>query len=349
MRGAVETGPGGTAISIPAGGTLREGLGVPGPGGGMAGGGLGAASSSASTGQTNKALAFHPRSWTTDPDDTVVQLELEAARKLISGLEPRRNRIGLVSYAERGRTRAAVGTPADALNALDRIRANAGSSGQNVSAGLRQARLLFSKLDDGDARERRRAVLLLTDGRATHPADQHIAKLNSMYEADSLADRGIDLYVFAIGSIGVDEAAFLLELAGAGRGRVFRLLDPRRLLEDMPPLALAPRWLDIVNATTATSARGVRAGSDGRFDAFVPLAPGTNRIRVIAELADGRLQRWEKDVEYRPPADETDAHRRAAEAVLAEIEARAADPGPPVETPVAPAPAAGPEAAAPAP
>jgi hypothetical protein len=232
--------------------------------------------------------------------------------------------------------------------ALERVRAIGESSAQNISSGLRQARLLFSKLGD-DTVSRKRAVILFSDGRATAPADEHIARLNSMYEADSLGDRGIDLYVFAIGSIGVEQARFLLELAGTGRGRVYRLLDPHRLLDDLDPLALAPRWLDIVNTTTQASARAVRAGPDGRFDAFVPLAPGANRIRVIAELGDGKLQRWEKDVHYQPPAVETDAHRSATEAVLRELETRAADPGPagPAVEPgsaLSPEPGAGPAA-----
>jgi hypothetical protein len=270
---------------------------------------------------------FHPRSWTTDREDTVVELEFAAARRLIDELSARRNRIGLVTYAERGRVRAKVGSPEAAQKALEAVRPMGESGGQNISSGLRQARLLFSRLED-DGLPRRRAVLLFTDGRATAPADEHIARLNTLYEADALAERGVDLYVFAIGSIGVEEATFLLELAGAGRGRVFRLLDPKRLLDDLAPLELAPRWLDIVNTTTQAPARAIRSSHDGRFDAFVPLAPGSNRIRVIAELADGKLQRWEEDVQYQPPAVETEAHRREAEAVLRALEARAQEPDP---------------------
>jgi hypothetical protein len=330
MRGAVRAGPVGTVMTSAPGASGRDGpVGVALPD---------------STGRNRKAPLFHPRSWTTDREDTVMELEMGAARKLIHELTPRQNRIGLVTYAERGRTRTPVGSPDAALEALGSVRAIGESTVQNVSAGLRQARLLFSKLD-GDASARRRAVILFTDGRATAPADEHIARLNAMYEADSLGDRGIDLYVFAIGSIGVEEARFLLELAGAGRGRVYRLLDPHRLLDDLDPLELAPRWLDIVNTTTQASARAVRAGRDGRFDAFVPLAPGANRIRVIAELGDGKLQRWEKDVHYQPPAVETEAHRRATEAVLRELEERAAGASP-ADPALAPDPARGPEPAA---
>ena len=161
---------------------------------------------------------------------------------------------------------------------------------------------------------RRRAVVLFTDGRPTHSADEHIARLQALREA-GLA-RGARHRPVRAGDRSDRRrtgATFLLELAGAGQGRVYRVLDPSRLLDDLDPLALAPRWLDIVNTTTQASppARSALA-LDGRFDAFVPLAPGTNRIRVIAELGDGKLQRWEKDVHYQPPAVETEAHRRAA-------------------------------------
>jgi hypothetical protein len=313
VRGVVRAGVGGNAASIPTGDSVR-----------MDGGTI---SVPESVLRTNNPWALHPRNWTTDRDDTIAELEFEAARSLLRGFGPRRNRIGLVTYTERGRVRAEMGEPDAVLAALDAIRVTGQSSGRNVAAGLRQARLLFSKLEDA-APDRQRAVLLFTDGQPTYPDDPYIARLRTLYEADALAERGVDLYVFAIGQIGVDGARFLLELAGAAGGRVYRVWDPRRLLDDLPPLALAPRWLEIVNATIGAPALAVRTSRDGRFDAFVPLAPGANRIRVMAELGDGKLQRWEKDVHYQPPAVETEAHRRAAEAVQQELEARAADPGP---------------------
>jgi hypothetical protein len=42
------------------------------------------------------------------------------------------------------------------------------------------------------------------------------------------------------------------------------------------------------NATTGGQAEAVRAFPDGSFDGYVRLAPGQNRIEVVARMEDGR-------------------------------------------------------------
>ncbi len=275
--------------------------------------------------RSGNAWRMNPRNWTTDKDDTIAQAQLEAARILIAGLGSRRNRIGLVTYTTRARVRSDVGSPARALGKVEKVRVTGASPDTNLAAALRQARLMLSR-DRADD-DRQRAVLLFTDGRPNFPVDEYLARIQALYAADDLVEADIDLYVFIFGNIGLDQARLVLELAGSGEGRLFRVMHPRRLLEDLPPVDLAPRWLKIRNATTGAEGEAVRAFSDGRFDAFVPLVPGENRIRVLAVLGDGRLQRWEQDVHYQPPEVPGEEQRRAEERVLRELDARAAGSG----------------------
>jgi hypothetical protein len=265
----------------------------------------------------------HPRNWTTDRDDTIAQLQLAAARRLIDGLGPRRNRIGLLTYTQGARVRAEVGAPAEARAALDEIRSTGDSNRTNVSAALRRAQALLSRPESW-AGERQRAVLLFTDGRPTHPQNEYLGRRLALYQASRLAERGIDLYIFAFGSVAQSEARFLLELVESSGGRLYRVVNPSRLLEDLPPVELAPRWLEIENATTGARGQAIRTSADGRFDAYVPLEPGDNRIRVIAELGDGQLRRWEEDVVYQPPPEAGEQERIAEERVLRELEKRRA-------------------------
>jgi hypothetical protein len=268
--------------------------------------------------------SLHPRGWTTDADDTIAEVEVEAARALILGLEQRRNRIGIVSYTDRGRVRAEVGRPGAALAAVDELRISDSSMGTSVAAGLRTSRELLQDLPSEPV-PRDRAVLLFTDGKPTAPISEFLGALRAIEEASEFPQRGIDLYLFAFGPVSEDQARFLLELAGTAEGRLYKVGDPRRLLEDLPPVDLAPSWLELENVTTGEKGQGIRSTRDGRFDGFVPLSPGDNRIRLIAELADGRLQRWEQTVRYDAPETPSEEQRLATERVVQELRARSGD------------------------
>lgn len=255
------------------------------------------------------------RNWTTDYDDTIFQAELLASRALIQGLGERGNRIGVISYCARARRRAAIGAPQDALAAVARIRSTTDASPTDLAAALNDARRELLRLDPGPW-PRQRAVILFTDGRPTAPKDVELARLQAIYEAEALAERGIDLYVIRFGPIGIPEGRFLLALAGAAGGRIFPVGDPHRLLNDLPPVQLGPRRLDIENLTSGARARGLVTGSDGRFDGFVSLTPGPNRIRLSAELGDGTLAREDRQVYYDPPDRVSEEQRLAEQRVL---------------------------------
>jgi hypothetical protein len=272
-------------------------------------------------------------------DDTVAALEIAAARAIITGLERRGNRVGVLSYSERGQIRAQVGSAAAAQDALDDLRPSSGAEGTDVYAALRRARDMLEDAPKLPGFPPQRAVLLFTDGRPVEPVNPYIARRRAQQAADDLAQAGIDLYVFTFGSIGVEQAKFLVELAGSGEGRLHRVGAPERMLADLPSIDLTPVWLRIENASTGKSAEGIETRSNGHFSGFVPLEPGENELRVLVERGDGQLQRWVGTVVLAPDAADGDPGSRQAaiERVQREIEQRTRRPdaaaGPPPPEP----------------
>jgi hypothetical protein len=243
----------------------------------------------------------HPH-WTTDADDSMLRAELVASRALIGALEPRRNRIGLLTYTSSVRVRAEVGGPEGALRALEAVPIAEDRSGTDVSQALRHAALLLERAPrEGVARPR--ALLLCSDGEPTVPQPRYEARQKALREAAQLADDGVALYVLAFGSHlhearGEDDLAFLRALAEAGRGVLVEVDAPARLLEDLPPAEAAPDVLEVVNVTTGEAAHSLRVTPDGRFDAELPLAPGANELRVRASWRDGRSESVWRTVRY---------------------------------------------------
>jgi len=263
-----------------------------------------------------------PSQWTTDVGDTVAALEVAAARALVTGLGQRRNRIGVLSYADRGHVRQDVGTASGAQASLGDLRPSTSTRGTDIYAALRRAREMLNDAPPLPGFPRQRAVLLFTDGQPVEPVEPYIARIRANQAAADLARAGIDLYVFSFGRIGVEQAKFLLELARSGSGRLYRVGDPERMLADLPPVDLTPSWLRIENATSGQPARGIETQTDGHFAAFVPLEAGENRVRVLAELGNGKLQRWEGVVVHQPGDPESQAQRDATRRVLELIEQR---------------------------
>jgi hypothetical protein len=108
-------------------------------------------------------------------------------------------------------------------------------------------------------------------------------------------------------------------LAQRSGGRFERLAQAGDAIAALPQTDLVGlETLRIVNATTGRPARALRRFPDGRFDGFVELAPGTNRIRVEATASDGAHAASERTV----ARDAAHPDPAAAEALLRELRRR---------------------------
>jgi hypothetical protein len=275
-----------------------------------------------------KLLYRHHNQWTSDPDDVVIRSELIAARSLVQGLSQRRNRIAVITYTETPLVRAHLGPASLALEAIDRIDLTLDSAGTDVGRALASAARMLDDARGQDGGDRRRAVMLFTDGKPEGTNFHRLARAEfwavraALRESSALANSGIDLYVLSFGEVEEESTKFLETLAQAAGGSLIQVGRPGVLLDDLPSVVLAPLRIEIMNETTGERARALRTSRDGHFDAFIPLVPGENRLSVQATMWDGRLLTDQRVVHYLKPVVETEIDRRNAARLLIEMKRR---------------------------
>jgi hypothetical protein len=243
-----------------------------------------------------------PLDWTTDPDDSVAGAELAATRTLLSRLDPTTTRVGLVSFGSNVKKLLALSPPDSALAALAAAPLGAQIGGTNVSAALaRAARLLGASAGPAT----RRSILLITDGLPTLPPPQQRAEDLVAEQAERLARAGVRVHVLTIVSQQVQPRPVLEELARLTGGSFQSVEDPTELPVWLANTSLSGvEAVEVRNATTGAAGLAVRLLPDGRFDAFVPLAPGENRIEVQARSAAGASEVVQRTLRYEPgPGD----------------------------------------------
>ncbi len=266
------------------------------------------------------------RSWTTDPDDTIIHSELLAARTLVDRLGERRARLGILTYTGKPRPRVEVGSPEHAIEGLERIRIRVDWTGTNISSALRLARDMLLEAPRKRGPSRPRIVVLFSDGQPTVPRNEHVARRRALRAARELADAGVQVYTLAFGEDAREDPGVLQEIAEVTGGRFVEVEDPKRVLEELGKVAFAkPAGLLIRNRTTGQVARAVRVFTDGSFDGFVPLAPGWNWLEVSAIGPHGQRVGVERRVFYEKPEIESLEDRRHAARMLVELRHRAAE------------------------
>jgi hypothetical protein len=263
------------------------------------------------------------RSWTTDPDDTVLSAEILVARLMIQGLGARDNRLGVLSFSSRPTVRAPVGPPAAALAALAGIEGVDDREGTDLARALRSASTLLRAASASGAGDRPREILLFSDGEPSVPHGEHWAARRAIQVARELAEEGVRVWTIAFGTS--PDREYLDELARAGGGERIALEQLGPLLDEPGLTTLRPEELSIENLTTGQKARALRTFRDGRFDAYVPLVEGDNLLQVEAVLADGQRTRERLRVRYERPAEETEADRLEAARLLVELRRRSTE------------------------
>lgn len=272
-----------------------------------------------------------------DLDDSVLMAEITAALALLDRLDLARDRVALVAFSDAASVLVPLGRPRAELDAaLDALPRELARWGRGTNFGDAIAVAQQALGDDPDALARgedrarpgrRRAILFLSDGEPTMPVGRDMPRQHALWSAGAAAAAGIRIYTFALGDesrprgpaedrAGLDVFA---ELAARTGGRFERLAHAGDAIARLPETDLVGlAALRVVNATTGRPARALRRFPDGKFDGFVELAPGPNRLRVEAEASDGARAAAECDVEHTAgPADPA-----ATAALLAELRRR---------------------------
>ena len=265
-------------------------------------------------------LERSPLRWTSDPDDSVAGAELAATRTLLPRLDPATTRVALLSFGSSVTRLAPLASPEAALAALDAAPLGAHIGGTNVASALQRAARLLDGARDPEAR---RSILLITDGFPTLPPPQQRAEDRVAEEAEALAGAGVRVHVLAIASEQIEPRPVLEELARITGGSFERVDDPTELPVRLANTSLsAIDSVEVTNKTTGAAGLAVRLLPDGRFDAFVPLAPGENLIEVRAHGAAGASDPARRTLRYEAPAGAAGAASPEASELLETLRLR---------------------------
>jgi len=260
---------------------------------------------------------YRPRTWTTDWDDTVIRAELLAAIRLLERLDPDTTRAGLVIFAARARRKAPVGPPADVLEVIPRLQVPRRPGDTAIARAIETSLEILEQAPPTEG-DRRKVILMLSDGVPTTPPPFEKAAAKALEAADAARRAGVLIHAFALGPEAIRKTDVYEQIARRTGGRLIPIESPADVVDHLPRISLAGlQGISLRNATSGTEAEAVRTFPDGSFDGYVRLVPGENRIEVVARMEDGREARAALSVVFVRP-DEPSAKERAAAGLLLE-------------------------------
>jgi Mg-chelatase subunit ChlD len=244
----------------------------------------------------------------TDAGDSVLAAEVAAAQRLAQALDPRRTRLGLVSFSggpadlKRGEpvlpsalTIVPLTDDRGQLEAgLEILREGTPAGGTHMAAGVDQATIELLGLAGATSaadRSRSRAAVLLTDGVPTQPFGPDLPADNvraALRAADRARLARIRVSTVAIGSMALEGPIAAVEIAETTGGSFIPVRRVTDLFAAIGDVRIAePVRVQISNRTSGEKVRAFRMTPDGSWGGFVPLVPGDNRIEVVASTETG--------------------------------------------------------------
>lgn len=258
----------------------------------------------------------------TDPGDTILAAQIAAARALLESLDPRRVRVGLLTFGgevnpstgERLRTdqqdawlEVPLTTDYDRVRrALVGVLARGHGGATNFAAGIRLAIKELAGLPGARSspRKARPVLLFLTDGVPTLPIGsgnvEDAGDREAAVNAARLARRaGITINTYALGPGALAYPVALTEMARITLGQYTPVQSPGDIVVLLQGVSFADiEDLVLTNLTTGEFSTDVELSPDGTFSGFVPVREGTNRVRITAMASDGTRATEEVDLEF---------------------------------------------------
>jgi hypothetical protein len=267
--------------------------------------------------------AYPPGTRNTDPEDSILHAEAMAARALVKGLDPRRVRVGLITFA--GEVDPTTGerrspTQQDAWvevpltsdvgqvsNAIEAVLARGASGATDFAAGIRLGVRELAGLSGARSNPRphaKKVMLFLTDGVPSLP----IGKGDYTDEGDNEAavgaaqlarSAGIAINTYALGPNALSQPFAATEIARTTLGTFTPVMNPGDIVALLQGVSFA-NIEDVVlsNLSTGELSTDVRLNPDGSFNGYVPVRIGKNRIRVTALASDGSRGSATVEIEF---------------------------------------------------
>ncbi|MCP5056010.1 MAG: VWA domain-containing protein [bacterium] len=267
--------------------------------------------------------SYDPNVRSTDPGDTILAAQVQAARALLESLDPDRVRVGVVSFSgevdpitgrrkrlDQEDARLEVPLTADFQavgNALGAVLARGAHGATNFAAGIRIGIRELAGLSGATSKPRenvRRVMLFLSDGSPSLPVGRgnvtDDGDKEAAIRAAELAHRaGISINAYALGPAALRYPKVMTEISRVSLGTYTPVQRPGQIVTLLQGITFA-NVEDIVftNLTTGDFSSDVRLSPDGGFTGFVPVAEGTNRVRVTALATDGTRGSVEFDLQF---------------------------------------------------
>ena len=262
-----------------------------------------------------------------DPGDSILAAEVAAARRLLARFDPRNVRVGVVTFAghsvDQGGGGIVITLGGGGPNALtesplthdfaavdlslQRVQQRGPEGDTHMAAGLDQATIellgLRGALSETDPKSEK-LVVFLTDGIPTLPTASIPYNIRACLRAADRAKRkNIKVHTFALGPEALAGPIAVVDMARHTGGVFTPIVNPGDVVSMIEGVNLVDLdSIRIQNLTTQKEAPDVETRIDGGFGALVELAPGKNRIEVVARATDGTESREVLTLHYAPGA-----------------------------------------------
>jgi hypothetical protein len=258
-----------------------------------------------------------------DPDDTILAAEIQAARFLVEVLRAGRTRVGVVAFSGEVDLETGMQVSKDQKDAwveiplsndfdavyrtLERLRAKGPHGATNYAAAVQLAVVELAGLSGAQSQKRegaKRVVLFLTDGVPTFPFGKGVVADPEDTEVAINASRlarkaGITINTYALGRHALAQPVAVMEMARITIGTYTPVRNPGDIISFLQGVSFAN--IDdvvITNLTTSEISYDVQLAPDGTFSAFVPVKEGANRVQVTALASDGGEYSVDFDLEF---------------------------------------------------
>jgi hypothetical protein len=247
-----------------------------------------------------------------DPEDNILHAEVKAARVLLSTLDPRHTRVGVITFsgeadAKTGRrishdqkdawVDVALTNDLDKVRrALDQILVEGPQHATNFAAAVRLGVHELVGIGQAVSTPRsgaKKVMLFLTDGEPSFPFGRASISDPEDTEAAISAARlahkaGITINTYALGRNALSKPVAVTEMARLTVGVYTPIRNPGDIVQFLQGISFANvDDVVITNLTLREVSYDVSLSPDGSFAGFVPVRPGRNEIQITALASDG--------------------------------------------------------------
>jgi hypothetical protein len=237
--------------------------------------------------------------------NSILAAEILASSRLLSQLNPKTTRAGIITFGEEVWLRQRLTHDFDEVrSALDAIYKRGPYGGTNmVDAILVATDELLGKGESEKYLDSIKALIFFTDGFPTRPtANCSSVDADLAINAAQLAGKAeINIHVFALGNEALSNPRAAVGIAKESGGTYTAVTRPADVLAVVDKVsAVGVDSIQVTNETNQQKALQSRLAVDGFFASAVPVVEGLNRIQVLGRASDGSIARDTITVRYEP-------------------------------------------------